>query len=30
LKAVRRGAKYAFPTADIEQALREIEGGNQD
>jgi hypothetical protein len=30
LKAVRRGAKYAFPTADIEQVLREIEGGYQD
>jgi hypothetical protein len=25
LKAVRRGAKYSFPTADIEQMLGEIE-----
>ena len=27
LKAVRRGAKYSFPTADIEQMLSEIERG---
>ena len=27
LKAVRRGAKYSFPTADIEQMLGEIERG---
>ncbi|MGO9231850.1 MAG: ribbon-helix-helix protein, CopG family [Bryobacteraceae bacterium] len=29
LKAVRRGAKYSFPTADIEQMLGEIERGYQ-
>jgi hypothetical protein len=29
LKAVRRGAKYSFPTADIEQMLNEIERGYQ-
>ena len=29
LKAVRRGAKYSFPTADIEQMLDEIERGYQ-
>lgn len=27
LKAVRRGAKYSFPTGDIEQMLSEIERG---
>jgi len=27
LKAVRRGAKYAFPTGDVEQMLSEIERG---
>ena len=27
LKAVRRGARYSFPTADIEQMLSEIERG---
>lgn len=27
LKAVRRGAKYSFPTAEIEQMLSEIERG---
>ena len=27
LRAVRRGAKYAFPTADIERMLGEIEQG---
>jgi hypothetical protein len=27
LKAVRRGAEYSFPTADIEQMLGEIERG---
>jgi hypothetical protein len=27
LKAVRRGAKYSFPTADLEQMLSEIERG---
>jgi hypothetical protein len=27
LKAVRQGARYAFPTADIEQMLSEIERG---
>jgi hypothetical protein len=27
LKAVRRGAKYTFPTADIDQMLSEIERG---
>jgi hypothetical protein len=30
LKAVRRGAQYAFPTADMEQMLHEIERGYQD
>lgn len=29
LKAVRRGAKYSFPTADIEPMLSEIERGYQ-
>ena len=29
LKAVRRGANYSFPTADIEQMLGEIERGYQ-
>ena len=29
LKAVRRGAKYSFPTADVEQMLSEIERGYQ-
>ena len=29
LKAVRRGAQYSFPTADIEQMLSEIERGRQ-
>ena len=29
LRAVRRGAKYAFPTADVEQMLSEIEQGYQ-
>jgi len=29
LKAVRRGAKYSFPTADLEQMLSEIERGFQ-
>ncbi len=29
LKAVRRGAKYSFPSADIEQMLSEIERGYQ-
>jgi hypothetical protein len=29
LKAVRQGAKYSFPTADIEQMLSEIERGYQ-
>ena len=27
LKAVRRAAKYSFPTADVEQMLSEIERG---
>ena len=27
LKAVRRGAKYSFPTGDIERMLSEIERG---
>ena len=27
LKAVRRAAKYSFPTADLEQMLSEIERG---
>jgi hypothetical protein len=30
LKAVRRGAQYSFPTADIKQMLGEIERGYQD
>ncbi len=30
LKAVRRGAKYAFPAADLQQMLSEIERGYQD
>jgi hypothetical protein len=29
LKAVRKAAEYAFPTADIEQMLAEIERGYQ-
>jgi len=29
LKAVRRGAKYSFPSSDIEQMLSEIERGYQ-
>jgi hypothetical protein len=29
LKAIRRGAEFSFPTADIEQMNREIEQGNQ-
>jgi hypothetical protein len=29
LKAVRRAAKYSFPTADIDQMLSEIERGYQ-
>ena len=29
LKAVRRGAQYSFPTADLEQMLSEIERGYQ-
>lgn len=29
LKAVRRGAEYSFPSADIEQMLNEIERGYQ-
>ena len=29
LKAVRRGAQYSFPTADVEQMLSEIERGYQ-
>jgi hypothetical protein len=29
LKAVRRGAQYSFPTADIERMLSEIERGYQ-
>jgi len=29
LKAVRRGAKYSFPTADMEQMLNETERGYQ-
>lgn len=29
LKAVRRGAEFSFPTADIEQMLSEIERGYQ-
>jgi len=29
LKAVRRAAEFAFPTADIEQMLNEIERGYQ-
>jgi len=27
LKAVRRGARYSFPTADIDRMLSEIERG---
>ena len=27
LKAVRKAAKYSFPTADVEQMLAEIERG---
>ena len=29
LKAVRHGAKYSFPTADLEQMLSEIDRGYQ-
>jgi hypothetical protein len=29
LKALRRGAQYSFPTADLEQMLSEIERGYQ-
>lgn len=29
LQAIRRAANYSFPTADIEQMLREIEQGYQ-
>lgn len=29
LKAVRHGAQYSFPTADLDQMLREIERGYQ-
>lgn len=29
LKAVRRGAGYSFPTADIDRMLQEIERGYQ-
>jgi len=29
LKAVRHGAKYSFPTADLERMLSEIERGYQ-
>jgi len=29
LKAIREGAKYSFPTADIDQMLSEIERGYQ-
>ena len=29
LEAIRRGAGYSFPTADIEQMLEEIEQGYQ-
>ena len=29
LKAVRRAAEYSFPTANIDQMLREIEQGYQ-
>jgi hypothetical protein len=29
LKAVRRGARYSFPTADVEQMINEIERGYQ-
>jgi hypothetical protein len=29
LQAVRRGAQYSFPTADLEQMLSEIERGYQ-
>jgi hypothetical protein len=29
LKAVRQGAKYSFPTADLEQMVSEIERGYQ-
>jgi Ribbon-helix-helix protein, copG family len=29
LKAIRRGAEFSFPTADIEDMLREIERGYQ-
>jgi hypothetical protein len=29
LKAVRRGAQYSFPTADVDRMLSEIERGYQ-
>ena len=29
LKAIRRGAEFSFPTADIDEMLREIERGYQ-
>jgi len=29
LRALRRGAQYSFPTADLEQMLSEIERGYQ-
>jgi hypothetical protein len=29
LKAIRRAVEYSFPTADIDQMLREIEQGYQ-
>jgi hypothetical protein len=29
LKAVRRAAEFSFPTADIDQMLKEIEAGYQ-
>jgi hypothetical protein len=29
LKAVRRAVEYAFPTADIQQMLHEIEQGSE-
>ena len=30
LKSIRRAADYSFPTADMEQMLREIEQGYRD
>jgi hypothetical protein len=29
LKALRRAAEYSFPSGDVDQMLREIEGGYQ-